>query len=149
MIDRTLASGEAPAPSRRTPLLPVVATGLAGFAASIVWYSPLLFGDVLQALDSTPAPPAWAMLFAPLREMATAYVLARLIRRLALFDVRRAAALGAGLWLAFHAVMMSGAALFSGMNPTVAAIHAGDWLMKLTLISVLLAWWFGRGARGR
>jgi hypothetical protein len=131
----------------RAPVLPVVVAGLAAFLASMVWYSPPLFGDVLQSLDPTPPPPPWAMLLAPLREQAASLVIAQLIVRLRWFTWRSALVLGGGLWLGFHAVMMAGAALFGGMPRTVAAIHAGDWLMKLLLISVILAAWLGRRAR--
>lgn len=148
MPERTPAVSEAH-PSTRPPIVPAVLTGVAAFAASVLWYSPLLFGDLLASLDPTPPPPPWAMLVAPLREIAAASVLSWLIVRLEIFEWRRALALGGGLWVAFHLVMMSGAVLFSGMAWRVAAIHAGDWLMKLLLISVLLSRWLGRRTASR
>jgi hypothetical protein len=148
MMERVLGVGPATAPvAARTPVLPVAVSGLAAFLASVAWYSPPLFGDLLQSLDPTPPPPSWAMLIAPLREVAASYVIAQLIVRLRWFTWRSALVLGGGLWLAFHAVMMAGAALFSGMPWTVAAIHAGDWLMKLLLMSLALSAWLGRRAR--
>jgi hypothetical protein len=132
---------------RSVPLLPVVVTGLAAFATSIVWYSPLLFGELVASLDPTPPPAGWVMLVAPLREIAAAYVVAWLLVALRLSEGRRAAGLGAGLWLGFHAVMMAGAVAFSGMPWLVGLVHAGDWLMKLLLMSVVLARWLARLGR--
>lgn len=126
----------------------VVGTGLAAFALSLMWYSPFLFGDVwLELTRADPsAIPAWTMLVAPVREIVVAYVLAYLIERLGIVDWKRAAGLGFGLWLAFHAVAMAGAAIWEDMPWRLAAVHAGDWLMKMLFMAVILALWHGRKA---
>jgi hypothetical protein len=121
----------------------VVAIGIAAFAASGLWYG--LFGGVLLAhRPDAQDVPLWTMLVAPLREIAVAYVLARLIPALRLAGAPSAALLGFGLWLAFHAVMMTGAVLFERMPVPVAVVHAGDWLMKMLLMSVLTQIWHRR-----
>ena len=96
---------------RTLPTLPVVVTGLAASALSLLWYSPLLFGDIWITLSHADpsAMPIWKMLIAPVRELLTASVLAYLIVRLAIVNWKSAASLGFGLWLAFHAVQMAGA----------------------------------------
>lgn len=43
------------------------------------------------------------------------------------------------LWLAFPAVLLTGSILWERVPPVTAAIHAGDWLLKLLLIAAVLA----------
>jgi len=126
----------------------VIVVGLTAFACSLVWYSPLLFGGIwLEHRGSSVAStPAWTMLVAPLRELVVAFVLAQLIVRLAITRKANAALLGAGLWLAFHAVAMAGAVLWDDMPWQLGAVHAGDWLMKMLLMAVLLTAWHRRAA---
>lgn len=131
---------------RRINRWAVVVTGFSAFALSLVWYSPLLFGDVWLELTTTDpsAIPWWTMLVVPVRELIVAYVLAYLIVRLGVFDWRRAAGLGFGLWLAFHAVMMGGAVLWEDMPWLLGIVHAGDWLMKMLFMAVVLTLWHGK-----
>jgi hypothetical protein len=60
-----------------------VVTGLAAFALSLLWYSPLLFGNIWMALRNAPVHPlpGWTFIFAPLREIITAFLLTHLIVR--------------------------------------------------------------------
>jgi Protein of unknown function (DUF1761) len=121
----------------------VVAAGVAAFAFSLVWYSPLLFGSVWVEAKGAQATamPAWKFLVAPLRELITAWLLAWLIGRLGIAGWRSAAALGVVLWLAFYVVQLAGAVIFDGMPPALGAVHAGDWLGKMLLMSVILSAW--------
>lgn len=130
-------------PIRKIRYRAVIATGLLAFACSLVWYSPLLFGDIWTAYrgNSVGSTPAWTMLLAPLREIAAAVVLAHLIVRLTITDRARAALLAAALWLAFHAVGMAGAVLWDDMPWQLGLVHAGDWLMKMLLMAVVLSAW--------
>jgi hypothetical protein len=51
-----------------------VVTGLAAFALSLLWYSPLLFGNIWMALRNAPVPPlpGWTFLFARMDGTRTA-----------------------------------------------------------------------------
>lgn len=133
--------------SRRIALFPIVATSMAAFALSLLWYSQLLFGSVWLALShaNPAAMPLWKNLIAPLRELTAAFAIAWLVVRL---DIRRsgnAAALGAGLWLVFHAVQMAGAVIWDNMPWQLGAVHAGDWLAKMLFMSVVLSVCHRRG----
>jgi hypothetical protein len=81
------------------------------------------------------------MLLAPLRELIVAYVLAQLLVRLAITSWRGAASLALGLWFAFHAVGMAGAVIWDHMPWALGAVHAGDWLMKMLLMAIMLRAW--------
>jgi hypothetical protein len=73
-----------------------VVTGLAAFALSLLWYSPLLFGNIWMALRNAPVHPlpGWTFLFAPLREIITALLLTHLIVRLGAHNWENALGLG-------------------------------------------------------
>jgi len=124
----------------------VITTGLASFLLSIFWYSPVLFGGIWERYRHAPDPeiPKWTMVFAPLRELIVAVVLAKLIVRLNLTNWKDTTKLILLLWLAFHAVGMAGAILWDNMQWQLGAVHAGDWLMKMLFIGIVLTIWFKR-----
>jgi hypothetical protein len=121
----------------------IVVAGLSAFAFSLVWYSPFLFGGVwmdAQGAEATAMAP-WKFLVAPLRELISAGVLAWLIGRLGIDGWKGAAGLGLVLWLAFYVVQLAGAVIFDGMPPALGAVHAGDWLVKMVLMALILNAW--------
>jgi len=124
----------------------VIATGVAAFFLSIFWYSPLLFGKIWEQYRNAPNPeiPQWTMAFAPLRELIASFVLAKLIVRLNLRDWKDTTKLMLLLWLAFHAVGMAGAVLWDNMQWQLGAVHAGDWLMKMLFMGIVLTFWLNR-----
>lgn len=132
--------------------LVIAATGLVAFATSLVWYSPLLFGDVWMRYQDPSAAtvPTWTFAFAPLREITTAAVLSFLIVRVRPHSWRAALRLGFVLWVGFYVVQLSGAVMFDRMPWPLGSIHAGDWLMKLLVITLTLSAWHRRaGVFGR
>jgi hypothetical protein len=130
----------------RINYLAVVVTALLAFALSLLWYSPLLFGDIWIRLSHADpsAMPLWKKVLAPLRELITAFLLAQLIVRLRITDWKRGAMLGLALWFAFYAVQLAGAVVWDNRPWRLGAVHAGDWLMKMLLMSVLLSVWHSR-----
>jgi hypothetical protein len=121
----------------------ILVTGITAFMLSILWYSPLMFGNIWELYRHPPNPsiPQWTMLFAPLREIIAAYVLALLIARLELRDWKATTSLILLLWLAFQAVGMAGAILWDNMQWQLGAVHAGDWLMKMLFMGIALTLW--------
>jgi hypothetical protein len=124
----------------------VITTGLVAFFLSVIWYSPVLFGEIWERYRHAPNPeiPAWTMVFAPLRELIVAIALAILIVRLNLTNWKNTTKLMLLLWLAFHAVGMTGAILWDNMQWQLGAVHAGDWLMKMLFMGIVLTVWFSR-----
>ncbi|HEX5168216.1 MAG TPA: DUF1761 domain-containing protein [Cyclobacteriaceae bacterium] len=121
----------------------VSATGILAFALSLLWYSPLMFGKIWMQYRHAPNPstPQWTIAFAPLREVLASYVVAVLIVRLGLSDWKASARLMVILWAAFHAVGMAGAILWDNMQWQLGVVHAGDWLVKLVFIGIVLTMW--------
>jgi hypothetical protein len=133
--------------SRISHLAIVVALAAAAVVSS-VWYSPFLFGkqwDELRNANSVGvadmAMPAWKIAVDLVRELVVVYVLARLINGLGIVDWKGALSLGFWVWLGFPVQMLVGASLWDNKPWTLDLIHAGDWLMKMLLISLILAKW--------
>jgi hypothetical protein len=127
----------------RVNVASIVVAAAVAFAFSLAWYSPLLFGSVwveAKGADAT-AMPLWKFFLAPLRELITAWLLAWLIGRLGIDDWKKAAGLGFVLWLAFYVVQLAGAVIFDGMPVALGAVHAGDWLGKMLIMSVIVTVW--------
>ena len=125
--------------------LRVAAAAVAAFVASRAWYT--VFGGALVELSgadpSTAADtttPVWAMLFVVAQSLVVASALAYFVSRLGIVDRKAALRLGALVWI-FPASILLGSVIHENVPPALAAIHAGDWLVKLLLMSVLLGTW--------
>jgi len=90
--------------------------------------------------DSTQMPP-WKILLEFARSLVVAYVLARIFVLVGVAEWTDAASLAIWLWIAFPVIILSGSVLYENVPWKLAAIHAGDWLLKLLLIGVILNAW--------
>jgi hypothetical protein len=123
----------------RISYLAIVAALLAAVAVSSVWYSPLLFGKQWMELSGmnragtgNTTLHAWKV---------SIYVFARLVSNLRIVDWKGAVSLGFWMWLGFPVQMLVGASLWDNKPWTLDLIHAGDWLLKMVLIALILAKW--------
>jgi hypothetical protein len=137
----------------RTNYLAVVVAAVAAFAASSVWYTG--FGNAmmeLRGIDPATAPvmatPAWTMLFVVVQSLVVAFMLAYFVVHLGIIDWKGAVRLGALVWV-FPAMILLGSVVHENVPLMLAAIHAGDWLVKLLLMTVILGVWRngGRGSK--
>jgi hypothetical protein len=127
---------------RRTNYWAVVIAAVAAFVMSSVWY--IGFGDVLAKQSAlyanAQALSVWEVVAEFGRGLAVAYVFARLAMWLGIASWRGSVRLGAWLW-AFPALILSGSVLHEGYPWIMAAIHAGDWLVKLLLMALIIGAW--------
>jgi len=125
----------------------VVVAAAAAFAASSVWY--ILFGrERMKLLGDDPAAtaemkksPAWKKPVELVRGLVVAYVLARFVVLLGVVDWKGAVQLAIWLWIGFPAVILAGSVLWDNRPWKLAAIHAGDWLLQVLLMAVILGAW--------
>ena len=125
----------------------ILLSALAAFVLSYVWYSA--FAEQMLRLHplspGTPAammrPPAGKMLVEVVRSLILASVLARLVAGLGVSTWTAAAGLAVLLWIGFPFVLWTGAIMWENVPLELAAIHAGDWLLKLVLVTVIVAVW--------
>ena len=124
----------------------VLVATVAVFVLGWLWYSPLLFFKPwmrLRGLDPEAAMKDAKMPVGKLLiEFARCFVLACVIARLvALLDIHSyliAIHSGLFLWLGFPVVLLTGAVIWDNVPWKVAAIHAGDWLVKLVVIPIII-----------
>ena len=132
----------------RISYIAIVTALVAAAVVSSVWYSPFLFGKQWRELSGmSPAAaasatiPAWKILIDLVREFVVIYVLARLVDGLRIVDGQGALRLGFLVWLGFPVQMLVGASLWDNKPWLLDLIHAGDWLMKMLVITLILAKW--------
>jgi hypothetical protein len=129
---------------------------LAVFVAAIVvfvlgwlWYSPLLFYKPwmrARGLDPVAAMtgakmPAGKLVVELVRCIVLAYVIARLAALVGVSSWMGAVHFGVLLWIGFPVILLIGSILWENTPVKVAAIHAGDWLVKLLVIPIIVTVW--------
>jgi hypothetical protein len=137
----------------RMNYLAVVVAAVAAFVVSSVWY--VIFGNVwmeLRGIDPATAAdmgtPAWKMVFVVVQSLVVAFMLAYFVAHLGIVDWKGAVRLGALLWV-FPAMILLGSVVHENVPLMLAAIHAGDWLVKLLLMTVILGVWHIGGRRSK
>ena len=134
----------------RMNYLTVLAAAVAAFVVSSVWYT--IFRNAwmeLRGINPATAAnmrmPAWTMLFVIVQSLVVAFMLAYFIGHLGIIDWKGAVRLGALVWV-FPAMILLGSVVHENVPLSLAAIHAGDWLVKLLLMTLILGVWpIGRG----
>jgi uncharacterized protein DUF1761 len=128
----------------------IAAATVVAFVEGSLYYSPLLFGPLwmrLSGMDPSAVKVSpWAVVAEIARDFVLTYVVARLVARLTDADWRSAIGLGVWLWIGFPLMLLSGSVMWQGVSWKIAAIHAGDWLVKLLLITAIVGAWRGRRA---
>jgi hypothetical protein len=122
-------------------VLAVAVAAVVAFIASSIYYA--LLSPLEQRALGPAAPdrgrPRPAKAVAELvRTAVLAAVLAWVASRAGLLGLPEGLGLAALLWLAFPAVLLTGSMLWEGTPLVSAALHAGDWLLKLILVAVVL-----------
>ncbi|MHC1557323.1 DUF1761 family protein [Actinomycetospora sp. C-140] len=112
-------------------LIAVPAAALAALVASGTYYCAL--GVVLARARPAGAPERSGGATAVV-ELARNVVLAAgaavLLAAVGVAGVGAALLLAAGLWVAFPVVLLAGSVFHESVPTAVAALHAGDWLIK-------------------
>jgi hypothetical protein len=125
--------------------LSIVVAAVAAFVASVVWYA--VFGRAMAGLRGTDAAagsdsgtPIWAMLFVVAQSLVVAIMVAYFVSRLGITGFAGAVGIGTLVWI-FPAAILLCSVVHEGVPLALAAIHAGDWLVKLLLIAVIVGAW--------
>lgn len=123
--------------------LPIAAAAVAAFILSGVWYA--VFGGQLSRLHPAYAegggPSGSVVVVELVRNLVVATVIAGLISRLPVGTWPGAILLGLALWVGFPVVLLSGSVYHEKVPAQLAAIHGGDWLLKLLAIAVIVTIW--------
>jgi hypothetical protein len=124
--------------------LAIVVAVVVAFVASTVWY--IVFGAERERLlgregDASERPPVWMMLVELVRSFVVAYVLAVLFGFVGVAGFMGAIGLGLLMWVGFPVVLLVGSVVWDRVPWKLAAIHAGDWLVKLLLMTIIVGLW--------
>jgi len=124
-------------------VLAVLLAAVIAFIISGAYYAAL--GTRLARLSPAYAEPGG---MAPadiavelVRSLVVAVAVAALAAGLGFDGLGQALLLGLGLWVAFPLVLLLGSVIHERVPPPLAAIHAGDWLLKLIVVAAIVTLW--------
>ena len=122
----------------------IVVAAVAVFVLSTVYY--IAFTDRLMRLsaayaDADARPAAWRVAIEIVRSLVVGAVVAGLMSLTGVADLVGAVQLALALWIGFPVVLLTGSVIWEKVPPVLAAIHAGDWLLKLLVIAVIVTLW--------
>lgn len=129
--------------------LHVLVAAVVVFVLGWLWYSPLLFFKPwmrLRGMDPVAAMagakmPGGKLVVEFARCFILAYVIARLVALLGIASALGAVHFGLSVWIGFPVIVLTGSVLWENTSWKVAAIHAGDWLVKMLVISIIVTLW--------
>lgn len=120
--------------AQRPDLKRIALAAGASVVSSAAWYTA--WGTRLAELDEAYAgdarPPAWVLPVELARSATVATAMAVLAGDAGTGSRLR---LAAGLWAAFPVVLLTGSVVHEKVPWQQAAIHGGDWLLKLLLVA--------------
>jgi hypothetical protein len=126
--------------------LAIVVAAIAAFVEGALWNSPFLFGKArikLAGLD--PAIEMKVSAAKPLAELircvVVAFVLALVLQLAGVADLQGAFGLAVLIWFGFQAVFLLGGIIWEKLPPKLYAIHVGDALVKILLMTAILGLW--------
>lgn len=135
----------------KTKAIGIVVAAVCAFAASSLWYSPILFGRQFLALSGVGAnakPEGLKIAGELLRNLLLASVICWLLSKQEAIKLKAALVFAAMLWLGFPFTLISGSVLWQNVPPELGAIHCGDWLIKILLMTPSL-WLINRNSEAR
>ena len=129
--------------------LAVLVAAVVIFVLGWLWYSPLLFFKPwmrLRGMDPAQAMagakmPGGKLLLEFARCLILSYAVARFSAALGVRSGFGAVHFGVFLWIAFPVLLLAGSVMWENTPWKVAAIHAGDWLVKLLAIPLIVTAW--------
>jgi hypothetical protein len=126
--------------------LAIVVAAVAAFVASAAWYVAFSrqmarVSPAFAAASESATPTASQILMEMARGLIVAVVVAGIAAGIGIADAAAALLLGASLWVGFPVVLLWGSVIHENVPLRLAAIHAGDWLVKLLLIAVIVGVW--------
>jgi hypothetical protein len=121
----------------------ILVAGIAVFVFAAVYYTVLApYGARLGAAWAQGRrPPPTLMLLEIVKALVVSAVVAGLVSGIGITHPMGAIELALALWIGFPVVLLVGSITQENVPWRLAAIHAGDWLAKLLIVSVLAALW--------
>ena len=124
-------------------VLAVLVSTLVAFGISGAYYAAVgtRLAQLSPAYAEPGGPAAATIALELLRSLVVAVAVAALVVGLGLDALGPALVLGLGLWVSFPVVLLLGSVIHERVPPLLAAIHAGDWLLKLAAVALIVTVW--------
>lgn len=123
--------------------LAILVAAIVVFVVGFAYYAVL--GERLAEVSGAAAvgeqPPPWKIAVEFSRGLILAAVIAGLASEAKIDQWTGGLLLGLALWTGFPFVLWTGAVIHENTPRKLAAIHAGDWLVKLPLVAVIVSVW--------
>ena len=124
--------------------LAIVIAAVAVFLFAAAYY--IAFSRQRAKLSAAAAaagsrPRASLMALELVKSLVVALVVAGLVSLLGITEWTGALTLALALWIAFPVVLLIGSVTQENVPWKLGAIHAGDWLAKLLIISIVVSIW--------
>ena len=119
----------------------IAAAAVAAFLLSSVYYAvatPFERRALGAGALDRGRPKPWKVLAELVRTAIVASAFAWIAARADSLDVGHGVVLALVAWIGFPLVLLSGSVIWENVHPVTAAMHTGDWLLKLLLIAVVL-----------
>ena len=128
------------------PLLPVLAAGLVPLIVGSLWYHPSILGSAWMRMKHiTPEKAERASRLAAhstavmlVMGMCASFMLFQIMIAFGIESAREALLTGAGIWLGFVVPATVSRVLWDHIPLTLYAIEAGQWLVSLCVMAVVL-----------
>ena len=129
--------------------LAVFVAAVAVFILGWLWYSPLLFFKPwmrLRGMDPDAAMkdakmPGLKLVLELIRCFVLAYVIAHLVTAVGISGWMSAVHFALLTWIGFPVVLLTGSVIWDERPRGLAVSHAGDWLVKMVVISLIVTLW--------
>jgi hypothetical protein len=121
----------------------ILVAAIVVFVVGFAYYAVL--GERLAAVSGAVAsgeqPPPWKLAVEFSRGLILAAVIAGLASEAEVDRWTGGLLLGLALWIGFPFVLWTGAVIHENTPWKLAAIHAGDWFVKLPVVAVMVSVW--------
>lgn len=98
-------------------------------------------GITVEEAAAAARPALWQFAVELLRNVVLAIVVAGLASRIGVDSIPGALILWLGLFVGFPLVLLAGSVMWDQVRWKLAVIHAGDWLLKLLVITLVVSLW--------
>ena len=124
----------------RLNYLAIAVAAVAAFLAAGGYYAAV--GKQLEKLSSASAEMSPRLLAVEIaKHFVVAAVIAGLAAGIGITAWPSAVLLGLALWVAFPVMLLLGSVVHEKVPWQLAALHAGDWLVKLLVVSLIVGIW--------
>ena len=124
-------------------LVTVLIAAVVAFVLAAAYYT-ILGGQLAAEGDAAATAgsmPPWKVAVELSRGLLVAVVVAGLASAARIDEWTGGLLLGLALWIGFPIVLWIGAVIHEGTSWKLAAIHAGDWMVKLLAVAVIVSIW--------